>query len=90
MATHVHPRLLTENEKREVLKCSMVNLGRLLAESMELHFYREPGAAADAPVRLDIRWPDATVTTAQFAGCSPVYRVPMVAAVDAVLDELEV
>lgn len=89
MATHVPPRLLTEDEKREVIKCSIVNLGRLLAQGMELHFYREDGAAADAPVRLDVHWPDGTATTAQFVGCSPVHRVPMVAAVDAMLDELE-
>ncbi len=86
MATHIPPSLLSDHDKREIIKCSMVNLGRLLAIGMRLHFYRE---ADDAPTRLDITWPDGTVTNAQFVGCSPVYRVPMVQAVDAVLNESE-
>lgn len=86
METHIPPRLLSDHDKQEIIKCSMVNLGRLLAIGMELHFYRETD---DAPTRLDITYPDGTVTHAQFVGCSPVYRVPMVRAVNAVLNELE-
>lgn len=78
METHIPPRLLSDHDKQEIIKCSMVNLGRLLAVGMELYFYRETD---DAPTRLDITYPDGTVTHAQFVGCSPVYRVPMVRAV---------
>lgn len=78
-------RFVSDDEKKEIIQASMVNIGRLLALGMELRFYREHD---EANARMDIKWPDGTTTTAKFNGCSPVYRVPMVNAVDAVLDEL--
>ncbi|CAM5459270.1 hypothetical protein TMEC54S_03516 [Thauera mechernichensis] len=85
MTIQISPRALTDSEKQEIIKCSIVNLGRLLADGMELYFYREgPGA----PARLEMAWPDGTDTTVEFVGCSPVYSMPMVAAVNAAVDEL--
>lgn len=79
------PHDFPNSQKKEIIKCSIVNLGRLLADGMELYFYREgPGA----PARLEIAWPDGTDTTVEFVGCSPVYSVPMIAAVNAAVDEL--
>ncbi|MFT3759021.1 hypothetical protein [Thauera sp.] len=80
-------RFVTDHEKAEIIRASMLNLGRLLALDMELRFYR---TAAAGPVHMDITWPDGTTLSAKFTGCSPVYHVPMVNAVDGVLDELEV
>lgn len=79
-------RFVTDDEKRQIIQASILNLGRLLAYDMELRFYRNDD---DGPVFMDITWPNGGVLTAQFVGCSPVYHVPMVNAIDGVLDELE-
>lgn len=78
--------VVSEAEKKELLSASLVNIGRLLARDMEVRFYRLPG---DADARMELTWPDGSTTESMVIGCSPLYPVRMVEAVDAVFDKME-
>lgn len=60
--------------KIEVLKASLLNIGRLLPEGMSITFTHDPGAMTT----MEQTFPDGQVVNAIFTGFSPIYSVPVV------------
>jgi hypothetical protein len=65
-------RQLTDAEQTELLRVSLLNIGRLLPEGMQVCFTRDPGCAAV----LELIMPDGQTTSAIFRSASPLYAVP--------------
>lgn len=60
--------------KVEVLRLSIINLGRLLPPGMELHFFHQEGNEPFAAAEL--WYPDGSTQVMRFTGHSPIYTVP--------------
>ncbi len=68
---------MTDLEKQEVLKASLINIGRLLPPGTEIHFFREAG---DPRARMQLCSADGTNTDYAFVGHGPIFNVPTVEA----------
>lgn len=64
---------MTDLEKQEVLKASLLNIARLLPAEMEIHFFREAG---DPRARMQLCYADGTNTDYAFVGHGPIFNVP--------------
>lgn len=60
--------------KVDVLRLTMLNLGRLLPPGMELHFFHQEGNEPFATAEL--WYPDGSTQVMRFTGHSPIYTVP--------------
>ncbi|MCL2344293.1 MAG: hypothetical protein FWC58_00370 [Desulfobulbus sp.] len=67
---------MNDVDKLATLKASIINIGRLLPEGMHIMFHRDPGCMTT----LEQVYPDGSMTSAIFTGCSPIYGVPVVPA----------
>lgn len=67
---------MDDQEKLNVLKASILNIGRLIPEGMSITFYRDPGEMAT----LEQTFPDGQLVTAAFTGHTPIYDIPVVPA----------
>lgn len=64
--------MLTDLEKINVLKASLLNIGRLLPEGMSVTFTRDPGTFTT----IEQVFPDGRMETGVFTSASPIYMVP--------------
>lgn len=72
---------LTIEEMTEALRCSMINVGRLLPQGMSISFYRGSDDGAGPETRMNVLWPDGTATEVRVKGCTPIHIVPAVQAI---------
>ncbi len=75
---------LTIEEMTEALRCSMINVGRLLPDGMGISFCRGRDDGGVPETRISVMWPDGKLTEVRVKGCSPIHIVPFVQAVDGV------
>lgn len=64
---------MTDAEKIDVLKASLLNIGRLLPANMEVYFYHE---GDDPRARMQICHADGTNTEYAFVSHEPIYQFP--------------
>jgi hypothetical protein len=67
-------RIITDAEKLAILQASILNIGRLIPEGMQVTFTRDPGCAST----LELVYPSGMTTNACFRHFSPIYQVPEV------------
>jgi hypothetical protein len=63
--------VLTDAEKTEILRASMLNIGRLLPAGMEVNFFREEG---DPRARMQIYNSEGTHTEYAFSDHGPLFK----------------
>jgi len=62
---------ITDAEKQAILQASILNIGRLIPEGMQVTFTRDPGCAS----MLEMTYPSGMTTHALFRNYAPIYHV---------------
>lgn len=64
---------MTDAEKAELLRVSLLNIGRMLPPGVEISFYY---VEDNSYPHMEICYPDGKCTLAKFTSHSPVFKIP--------------